>query len=90
MSGNKKVKDKEVFLFNPVTNELDLALKFNSARIVTTDKNMLDRENLIFDAVSGLHLPMGNLVITDDDGNAVLADEVANLPSEEPEQWENN
>lgn len=82
-SGSKKVKDKEVFLLNPVTGEINVSLKFNSDRIVTTDANALDRENLIFDAVSGQFIPLGNIVITDNDGNVILADEVADIPNED-------
>jgi hypothetical protein len=80
-SGNKRIKDKEVFLFNQITGELNVALKFNGSRIVTTDNNLLDRENLIYDEISGEYLPMGNLVVTDNDGNVILADEIADIPS---------
>jgi hypothetical protein len=80
-SGNRSLKDKEIFLLNHVTGEINIALKFNSDRIVTTDLNLLDRENLIFDAVSQKHVSMGNMIITDDDGNVILADDIADIPS---------
>lgn len=71
--------DRKKFVVNPITGELDLISKFNANRIVTNDKNLLDRDNLIYDAVANTHLLMGPLVVTDNDGNVILADEVAYL-----------
>lgn len=86
MSGNKKVKDKEVFLFNYVTGEFDLALKFNASRLVTTNDNINGRPLMTVDPVTNELVPTGPLPVTDDEGNMIVADDVHNLLPGEMEE----
>lgn len=66
-----RIKDKEVFLFNPLTGELDLALKFNADRIVTNERNEAGNLLAAYDHVSGTHIGIDPLVVVDNDGNVV-------------------
>jgi hypothetical protein len=66
-------KDKEIFLFNPLTGELDLALKYNSDKMVTHERNEAGAPLTAFDTFSGTHLDLGPLVVIDNSGNVVSA-----------------
>lgn len=83
MSGNKVVKDKEVFLLNPITGEFDLALSFNASRIVTASENILGRPTMSVDEVTGDLIPLDPLVVTDESGNVILANVVADVDMNE-------
>lgn len=85
-NGVKKIKDKEVFLFNVITGQLDLALKFNAKRLITSDKNIYDRPNMIVDPVTEELVPCDALPITDDEGNMILADDFNNIDPEDVEE----
>lgn len=69
---DKPKKDKEVFLFNPITGELDLALRFNEDRIVTHSNNLAGNPLVVWDESSSEYVPMDDLVVTDDKGNVVV------------------
>lgn len=65
-------KDKEVFLFNPITGQFDMALKFNADRIVTHSLNASGRPLVLFDPVLGVYEDLSHLVVTDKNGNVVV------------------
>lgn len=69
---NKREKDKEVFLFNPVTGELDLALKFNENRIITHLYNEAGTRLQTYDKNTGLYLDSGPYVVIDINGNVIV------------------
>jgi hypothetical protein len=69
---NKREKDKEVFLFNPVTGELDLALKFNENRIITHLYNEAGTRLQTYDKNTDSHLDSGPLVVIDVNGNVIV------------------
>lgn len=69
---DKKVKDKETILFNPITGKLDMALKFNPNRIVTNERNSAGTLLMTYDPASGLHIKSDPLVVTDNAGNVVV------------------
>jgi hypothetical protein len=66
------VKDKEVYLFNVFTGNLDLALKFNENRIVTHQYNAAGDLLKTYDTRSAMQIDLGFLVVTDNDGNVVV------------------
>lgn len=68
----KKKKDKEVFLFNPLTGEFDLSLQFNGDRIVSHQYNSAGTELLVWESSSSSFISMGPLVVFDKKGNVVL------------------
>lgn len=65
-------KDKQSFLFNPLTGNFDLVLKFNENRIVTHGYNSAGGKLMVFDPLSMSHIDLGFLVVTDNDGNVVV------------------
>ncbi len=69
---DKKVKDKETILFNPITGKLDLALKFNPDRIVTNERNAAGTMLMTYDPASGTHIPADPAIVTDNNGNVVV------------------
>jgi hypothetical protein len=66
------MKDKSVFLFNPLTGNFDLALQFNENRIVTAEYNMAGSRYATFDSYSGTHIEDGPKVVVDNNGNVVV------------------
>ena len=68
---NKTVKDLEKLLFNYITGKLDLALEFNTNRIVTHERNQAGYLMQTYDSVTGLHLNSGPHVVTDNEGNVI-------------------
>jgi len=69
---NKREKDKEVFLFNSITGELDLALKFNENRIITHLYNEAGTRLQAYDKNTNMHLDSGPLVVVDRNGNVIV------------------
>ena len=67
-----KLKDKEVILFNPLTGNFDLALKFNENRIVTHEYNAAGTLLRTWDSASQSHIDMGFIFVTDNLGNVVV------------------
>ena len=67
----KTVKDFEKLLFNYITGKLDLALEFNSSRIVTHERNQVGYLMQTYDASTNLHLDSGPHVVTDNEGNVI-------------------
>jgi hypothetical protein len=65
-------KDKQAFLFNPLTGSLDLVLKFNENRIVTHQYNAAGTLLRTYDIASGTEIELGFLTVTDNDGNVVV------------------
>lgn len=66
-----KPKDKEVYLFNALTGELDLALAFNPDRIVTASLNSAGGARTTWDATSNSFISDGPAVVIDNNGNVV-------------------
>lgn len=69
---DKKVKDKETILFNPITGKFDMALKFNPDRIVTHEMNAAGSMLMTYDPRSGTFIPQDPLIVTDNNGNVVV------------------
>lgn len=69
---NKKVKDKEAILLNPITGKLDLALKFNPDRIVTNERNSAGTMLMTYDPASGMHVAADPSIVVDNNGNVVV------------------
>lgn len=67
-----KIKDKIVILFNPLTGNFDLVLKFNENRIITHQYNAAGNLLMSYDIASGTHIDLGFLTVTDNDGNVVV------------------
>jgi hypothetical protein len=67
-----KTRDKEVFLFNSITGELDLALKFNENRIVTSLYNAAGNRRVSWDSGSETFVPDGPLIVINKEGNVVV------------------
>lgn len=66
------LKDKEVILFNPITGNFDLALKFNENRIVMHAYNSAGNPLVTYDVPSGQYIPGEYLTVTDNNGNVVV------------------
>ena len=66
-------KDKLTTTFNPFTGNLDMINKFNPDRIVTDDRNAAGYPLMMFDPHTNTYMPLGPLVVTDDDGNVVTS-----------------
>ena len=64
-------QDKQKFLFNPVTGQLDLVLQFNPDRILTASLNSAGQPRLIWDPVSSTFIEDGATVVVDNAGNVV-------------------
>jgi hypothetical protein len=64
-------RDQDELVLNPLTGQLDFIRKFNPNRIVTHSTNQADNLLVVYDMVSGTYLPMGPVVVTDNDGNVV-------------------
>ena len=69
---DKKVKDKETVLFNPITGKLDMALKFNPDRIVTHELNAAGSQLMTYDVRSNSFIPDSPSIVTDNNGNVVV------------------
>lgn len=67
----KTVKDFEKLLFNYITGKLDLALEFNTNRIVTCEYGITGRKLNSIDPVLNIPLDAGPRVVVDNDGNVV-------------------
>jgi hypothetical protein len=72
-AGVKKLHDKEVYLFNAVENTLDLTLRFNENRIVTARNLPNGNKRMIYDPVLDVYYEDGPTVVTNDDGNVIVA-----------------
>jgi hypothetical protein len=64
-------KDKQVFIVNPLTGELEVALSFNADRIVTHEKNAIGNPLLLLDMCFGATQDIAFLIVTDSCGNVV-------------------
>lgn len=69
---DKVVKDFEKILLNYFTGKFDLALAFNSDRVVTCQNNSAGYPLKDFDVASGRQIPGGPDVVTDELGNVVV------------------
>jgi len=65
-------RDREKFVLNPITGELDLVLVFNENRIITAQYNMAGAPYYTYDAYSNTFIPDGPKVVVDNDGNVVV------------------
>lgn len=65
-------KDKDKYVFNPFTGNLDAVVKFNPDRIVTNNLNAAGNPRLIWDAASSSFIPDGPDVVVDNNGNVVV------------------
>lgn len=67
-----KIKDREVILFNYLTGNFDLSLKFNENRIVTHSYNAAGTLLRTYDSASQTFIESEALVVTDMNGNVVV------------------
>jgi len=66
------IKDKQAFLFNPITGNFDLVLKFNENRIVTAEYTMSGSKYMTYDSFTMSFIDDGPRVVTDNNGNVVV------------------
>ncbi|MEM4379127.1 MAG: hypothetical protein QXL01_00370 [Thermoplasmatales archaeon] len=81
----KKIKDREVFLFNPITGQLDLALEFNTSRIVTCKRDSFGEVLREDDVFNNSSIENSHDIVTDRLGNVIsgkFIDDIAN------DEWE--
>lgn len=64
-------RDQEVLLFNALTGNLDLALKFNADRIITHSLNPIGHQLASYDPAASTYFSMDFVVVTDNAGNVV-------------------
>jgi hypothetical protein len=69
---DKKERDREELVLNPITKKLDMVRVFNPNRIVTHDKNQAGNALKLIDPVTGQYVDLGPLVVTDENGNVVV------------------
>ena len=69
----KKIKDKEVYLFNAIEGTFDMALKFNVDRILTSNSLPNGGKRLNYDPTTGAYFDAGPDIITDNDGNVIVS-----------------
>jgi len=79
----KKIKDREVFLFNPITGQLDLALEFNASRLVTCKRNSAGEIIQEYDLTSDTYTDNSHDVVTDRFGNVLSAKFIDGLVDED-------
>jgi hypothetical protein len=65
------VKDKEKYVLNPITGELDLVLVFNEDRIITADYNAAGSPFVTYDIYSNSFIMDYDQVVVDEEGNIV-------------------
>jgi len=65
-------KDKEIFVLNPITGELDLVRAFNENRIIVSEYNLAGSRRMTYDAFSGTHVDDGPIIVVDNNGNVVV------------------
>lgn len=68
----RRPKDKEELVLNPITGKLDMVRKFDPDRIVTNSRNAAGSLLMTYDPGSNTHIPMDDVVVTDNDGNVVV------------------
>jgi hypothetical protein len=66
-------KDQDILVLNPVTGQLDMVRKFNADRIVTHMMNQAGNPLVVYDPLSGTYLSMDAVIVTDNNGNVVVA-----------------
>lgn len=65
-------KDKQELVLNPVTGKLDTINKFNENRILTHNRTSTGSPLKLYDPDMGAYIEMGDLIVTDEDGNVVV------------------
>jgi hypothetical protein len=69
----KKIKDKEVYLFNAIEGAFDMAIKFNVDRILTSGSLPNGAKRLNYDPTANVYYDAGPEIITDNDGNVIVS-----------------
>jgi hypothetical protein len=64
-------KDKQLLLVNPVTGKLDLVVKFNPDRIVTSQLNTAGGARVVWNPETSSYVSDGATVVIDNEGNVV-------------------
>jgi hypothetical protein len=82
-----KIKDKQKFVFNPLTGNFDLVLKFNEDQIVTSDYNAAGSPFLTYDLLSDSYINDYDQPVVDEEGNLVIANDQENVILTEDGNW---
>ena len=72
MTEQTTAKDKQELVLNPTTGKLDTINKFNEDRILTHSRSSTGSKLKLFDPETNSYVDMGDLIITDENGNVVV------------------